>query len=299
MLSLEAISTIETIERKGSFAAAAKELGRVPSALTYTVQKIESDLDIKIFDRNHKTPILTPAGKALVNHGRSLLKSAYGLESLVKRVHSGWEPELRIACDTIFRVEKMYPLIQNFNLETKETRIKLSHEVLGGGWDALANDRCDLAIGVSGDSPSGGGYSTIEIGEIEFVFAVSPNHPLANEEQISIQKIKEHTMIVVADSSRVLQPKTVGVLDGQHQLTVPDMIAKICAQVLGMGCGNVPLHLIQNELNQKQLVIKKNEDKSPQVKFFIAWKTQNKGKALHWFLHKLNEASLLKSLFST
>jgi DNA-binding transcriptional LysR family regulator len=37
-LSLDALLVIDAIDRKGSFAAAAHELHRVPSAVTYTVQ---------------------------------------------------------------------------------------------------------------------------------------------------------------------------------------------------------------------------------------------------------------------
>lgn len=39
--SIEALLVLDAIERKGSFAAAAHELHRVPSALTYSVQKLE------------------------------------------------------------------------------------------------------------------------------------------------------------------------------------------------------------------------------------------------------------------
>ena len=37
-LTLEALRVMDAIDRRGSFAAAADELGRVPSALSYTMQ---------------------------------------------------------------------------------------------------------------------------------------------------------------------------------------------------------------------------------------------------------------------
>ena len=40
-ISIDALLVLDAIERKGSFAAAAHELHRVPSALTYSVQKLE------------------------------------------------------------------------------------------------------------------------------------------------------------------------------------------------------------------------------------------------------------------
>ncbi len=51
-LTLEALRVMDAIDRRGSFAAAADELGRVPSALSYTMQKLEEELDVVLFDRS-------------------------------------------------------------------------------------------------------------------------------------------------------------------------------------------------------------------------------------------------------
>ena len=49
-LTLEAIRVLDAIDRRGSFAAAADELGKVPSALSYTVQKLEEVILTKARD---------------------------------------------------------------------------------------------------------------------------------------------------------------------------------------------------------------------------------------------------------
>lgn len=51
-LTLDALQVLDAIERRGSFAAAAEALFRVPSAITYTVQKLEQDLTVPLFDRS-------------------------------------------------------------------------------------------------------------------------------------------------------------------------------------------------------------------------------------------------------
>lgn len=55
-LTLEALRVMDAIDRRGSFAAAADELGRVPSALSYTMQKLEEELDVVLFDRSGIAP---------------------------------------------------------------------------------------------------------------------------------------------------------------------------------------------------------------------------------------------------
>jgi DNA-binding transcriptional LysR family regulator len=64
-LTLDALEVLDAIARKGSFAGAAEALHRVPSAITYTAQKLEEDLGVSLFDRSGHRAVLTEAGKEL------------------------------------------------------------------------------------------------------------------------------------------------------------------------------------------------------------------------------------------
>lgn len=287
-LTLDALTVLDAIDRKGSFAAAAEELYRVPSAISYTIQKLEQDLGVTIFDRSGHRASLTPAGKSLLEEGRHLLRAAHDLESHVKRIATGWEAELSIAVDTILPLATIFPLVKDFYAENSGTRIYLRREVLGGSWDALATRRADLIIGASGEGPAGGHYSIFPLGEIEIVFAVASDHPLAtaNEPLISSEILK-YRAVAVADSSRQLPPRSVGLLTGQDVLTVPDMQSKLEAQVQGLGIGYMPRQMIQSEVETGKLVIKTVENINQTIDLFIAWRSDHKGKALKWFIEKL------------
>src|ERR1700712_5195953 len=178
-LSLDALSTVDAIARRGSFSAAAKELCRVPSTISYTVAKLEEDLGVQLFERFGPRVALTSAGAELLKEGRFLLKAASDLESRVRRVASGWETELTIGMDSMFALIALKEDIVAFYEVTSQTRLRLVTEALSGTWEALLDRRVDLLIGAAGDGPSGGGYTSEPIGEISFVFAVSPLHPLA------------------------------------------------------------------------------------------------------------------------
>jgi DNA-binding transcriptional LysR family regulator len=101
-LSIEALEVIDAIARKGSFAAAAESLFRVPSALTYSVRKLEQDLGISIFDRSGHRASLTEAGAELLKEGRYLLEAAQTLECRVKRIATGIETDISIAISDLF-----------------------------------------------------------------------------------------------------------------------------------------------------------------------------------------------------
>jgi len=298
-LTLDALAVLEAIDRKGSFAAAAEELHRVPSAVTYTVQKLEQDLDVLLFDRRGHRAQLTEAGKELLREGRHLLQAAAELESRVKRVATGYEVELRIAVDDVIPMERFHPLFRKFYDEKFGTRLRLLMEVYGGAWDALASGRADLVIGAPGEGPAGGGYSTRPLGTVNWLFAVAPTHLLARApEPIPPEEILKYRSVAAADSSRNLPPRTSGLLSGQDVLTVPDMRHKIAFQCAGLGVGYLPAQRMRSELASGQLVVKQVLESKPQVSLLIAWRTADKGKALRWFLREFEDGKLLESLLA-
>lgn len=289
-ISLEAIEILDAIDRRGSFAAAAEELFRVPSAVTYNVQKLEQDIGVALFDRSGHRAELTEAGKELLREGRQLLRAAGELESHVKRVATGCEAELRIAISDLFPINRFYPLVEQFYLQGFGTRIQLLREVYGGAWDALVSGRADISFGTPGEGPPGGGYNTHLLGMMDFVFAVAPHHALASiPEPLRADDILQHRAIAAADSSRNLPPRTSGILSGQDVFTVPDMQAKLDAHIQGLGVGYLPKMLAMRHAEVGHLVIKQVAEPKPSAPFYLAWRTQRPGKAIRWFVEKMQQ----------
>ncbi|MFT7228916.1 MAG: DNA-binding transcriptional LysR family regulator [Methylophilaceae bacterium] len=295
-LSIESLEVIDAITRKGSFAAAAESLFRVPSALTYTVKKLEEDLGLSLFDRSGHRAILTKAGEELFKEGRPLLEAAQVLESRVKRVATGIETDITIAISDLFSNTVILQALADFYLQDFGTRVKLTREVFGGSWDALITGRADISMGAPGDIPSGGGYATKLIGNLNFVFAVAPQHPLASlKEPLNSQSIIQYRAVAVADSSRNLPPRTAGILTGQDVLTVHNMESKLEAQIMGLGVGYVPKHLALRYAKAGKLIIKSVAESRNIAPTYIAWRNNAdkiSGKAQQWLLKRLEQISI-------
>lgn len=286
-LSLESLEVLDAIARKGSFAAAAESLFRVPSAVTYTVRKLEDDLGIALFNRSGHRAELTEAGAELLREGRNLLNAASEIESRVKRVASGIETELTIAISDVFNIAAVYPILNKFYAQNFGTRLKLLREVYGGSWDALLSGRADISLGAPGDAPPGIGYVAKPMGILKFHYAVAPSHPLAKlAEPLQNQDIMRYRSVSAADSSRNLTPRTSGILTGQDVLTVPDMIAKLQAQIAGLGVGYLPKNLAEQSAANGELIIKRVAEPKPEVTSFLAWRS-NGGKAQQWLIKEL------------
>jgi DNA-binding transcriptional LysR family regulator len=298
-LTLDSFQVLDAIDRKGSFASAANELHRVPSAITYSVKQLEESLGVELFDRKGHRAVLTDAGKELLAEGRRLLQAAADLECRVQQVAKGWESELRIAVDTIVGIDKLYGIIEEFYRERTGTRLRISSEVLGGTWDAIASGRADLAIGSAGDPPSGRTYATRVLGRVKMVFAAAPFHEICKSPQpLDDATIRRHRSVSVADSSRLLPPRTVGLLSGQDTLTVPTMEAKAAAQVAGLGVGFLPRWIAQREAAAGRLRILEVAAERPAAEALVAWRPGHEGRALQWFVKRFADPLVAAELLS-
>lgn len=303
VLSLDALRLVDAVARRGSLAGAAEELGRTPSSVTYAARRLEEDLDVLLFDRRGYRARLTPAAEELLREGRQLLAAAEELRRRVQRVARGWETELRIALDSVIPFSRLLPLIERFCAEAP-TQLRVSHEVLGGTWDALASGRSDLAIGASAGAPANGqhgvGWRTLRLGEAQFVFAVSPTHPLAAAASpLTPAQLRAHRQIVVGDTSQRLAPRTAGLIGAAGTITVPTMADKIAAQAAGLGVGYVPLHLVREQLARGELVAKTTEDEREQgerVALYAVWRADARGKAIDWWRRQLDAANVQAAL---
>ena len=288
-LTLDALRVIDAIDATGSFAAAGDALFRVPSAITYSVRKLEEDLGVTVFDRSGRRAKLTPAGRELLERGRRLLADAEGLEDRVRRMATGWETELRIAVDDILGAARLMPLLEAFYATACQTpRIRLLTEVYGGPTDALADNRADLAIGVTGELPQQPPLRSITLGWVPFVFCVAADHPLAeHSEPISTDHLRAVRAVVVSDTSRTLPGRSSGFLPEQDVLSVPSLAAKLGAQVRGLGVGFLPTCLAQPEIDAGRLVQRDVGIQREPALFKLVWRADREGRALDWFVRKL------------
>ena len=309
-LTPEALTMVDLIARTGSFAAAARELGKVPSALTYSVRQLEDALDVLLFDRSSRQARLTAAGKELLHEGRRLLLQMDAVANRVKRIATGWETELTVAVDTIVAPRAVFELIEAFyalRVATRDapesappTRLCLRSEVLSGTWEALATGAADLAIGTAIDPTQGNDIACEPLGEIEMVFAVAPHHPLASAvEPLSAATIAAHRVVAIADSARSLAPVTVGVQPGQDVLTVSSVAAKLEAMLRGLGCGSLPAPLLRPHAEAGRLRLLRTTLPARRNLLRYAWhapRSAPPGLALQWWLAQLRSKSTRRAL---
>jgi DNA-binding transcriptional LysR family regulator len=298
-LAPEALALLQTVARLGSFAAAARTLNLVPSAVTYRIRQIEDALDVLLFDRSSRQARLTAAGAELLREGERLLAEIDAVALRVKRVANGWESQLTIAVDTALSPSTVMELAQTFFALAPTTRLRLRDESLSGTLEALTSGRADLALGVTLEPGSSAGIQSGVLGEIAFVYVVAPHHPLAAAMgPLKDDVLRQHRAIAVSDSVQRGAAPTLGLLAGQDVLTVPTMRAKLDAQLRGLGAGFVPEPMARPYIESGLLVAKPVQRSAQRLeRLSYAWRAAGgTGCALQWWLEQLEKPATRRAL---
>lgn len=300
VLTPDALGLLQAVADHGSFAAAARELGLVPSAVTYRIRQIEDALDVLLFDRSSRQARLTAAGNELLCAGEQLLRDVDTIANRVKRVATGWEAELTVAVDGVLSNSTIMELAAAFYALAPTTRLRLREETLSGTLDALISGRADLALGVVLEPGTTAGVQSLLLGDLPFVYAVAPHHPLAALPQpIRDEVLVQHRAVAVADSTQRGSSMTMGLLAGQDVLTVPTMRAKLDAQLRGLGGGFLPEPLARPYLESGRLVAREVQRPTRNIRMSYAWRdggSLGPGRALQWWLQQLESPATRSAL---
>jgi DNA-binding transcriptional LysR family regulator len=74
---------------------------------------------------------------------------------------------------------------------------------------------------------------------------------------------------------------------------VPTLETQLAAQIRGLGVGTVPECIAAGPLNRGQLVRKEVSGMRSVTQFYLAWRDDEAGKALRWWVDQLDRPDLI------
>ena len=235
----------------------------------------------------------------LLREGGRLLQDIDAVANRVRRVATGWEPQLTLSIDGVISPHTMLELVEAFYAMSPPTRLKLRDGIMSGTREALTSGRADLAIGVSNIASDVAGLQQAPLGDLLFIYVVAPHHPLASmPEPITDAVMLRHRAVAVADSAQ-RGGMTMGLLGGQDVLTVDTMQAKVQVQLRGLGGGFLPEPMVRPYLEAGRLVAKRVARPERQLRLHYAWGGPGftaPGRALQWWLQQLQSPTTRKAL---
>jgi len=137
--TLDQLRVFLTVVEVGSFAGAARRLGRATSVISYSIANLEAQLGVLLFDREPtRKPQLTEAGRAVLSEARTVTNGINGLRAKVKGLLHGLEAEIHLVLDVMLPASRVVDALKAFRAEFPTVSLRLYVEALG----AVAAVRC-------------------------------------------------------------------------------------------------------------------------------------------------------------
>ncbi|WP_407506987.1 LysR family transcriptional regulator [Vibrio parahaemolyticus] len=291
-ITLEALHILDAIDRRGSFAAAANELDRAPSSLSYQIQKIEQDLDINIFDRSGHKALFTEAGKLILERGRAILQASEKLVNDATLLANGWELDITVAFDGIIPISNFFQMVDAL-AEVSSTRIRLQEEILAGSWESLNTGRADLLVCPSLDTlPQE--VKAEKIGKMSMIWVAATEHYVHKRSgEFDDSAREKYRIIAIADTAREQPALSINIIQKQPRLTVTNFTAKVEALTAGLGIGTLPRQIALPLIEKGVLKQIEGTEEQP-MDIILAWRRNTMGEAKSWCIQYLKKNWKLK-----
>lgn len=288
--TLDQLRIFLAVANEGSFNKAAKKLGRALSVVSYGIAALEAQLAVRLFDREgSRRPRLTEAGRALLADARTITDDVDGLVSRARGILQGLETELALSLDVMVPSAVIAGVLRDFQTMFPTVNLRLHVEALGAVAAHVLDRRADL--GVSG--PDILDLSELQhraIGSVELVPVAAPSHPLAERAHIEPGETSGHLQLVLTDRSPLTEGRDFSVFS-PRTWRLADLGAKHALLVEGIGWGNMPWHMVADDLAAGRLVaLRLPEASSFDYRLNALWRKDSRpGPAAAWMLEALIE----------
>ena len=285
--TLDQLRVFLTVVEVGSFAAAARKLHRATSVVSYTIANLETQLGVSLFDRQTtRKPQLTDAGRTVLAEARTITNGVHGLRAKVKGLLQGLEAQVHLVLDVMLPAERVVDALRSFREAFPTVALHLHMEALGAVTERVINRAA--IIGVSGPMNDGiDGIERIAAGSVELIPVAAPHHPLAADPAIAPGATREFTQLVLSDRSVLTKDQEFAVLS-THTWRLADLGAKHMLLREGIGWGNMPAPMVQEDLDSGRLVLLNlPEYQSGTYTFDVIYRTDlPPGPAARWLIER-------------
>ncbi len=292
-LSLDHMRAALAVARSGSFSAAARELNRTQSAVSYAVSALEQQIGVALFDRvDGKPPFPTEAGRVIFREMEVVLRQANHLKEAAKAVAAGLEPEVALVLDSHFPLDAIVPTLQEFQRLFPAVQLRLAVEAMGAVLEEVRRDSAALGVTASAQT-----LPAEMIGDalapITRIPVVAAHHALAvameAQRPVPHGVLLEHVQIVQSDRSEATRERDYTV-HASRTWRVTDLFVKHTLLLAGLGWGYMPEHLVAADLAEgrlKQLRAKGLREANSVAAVVIRMRDRLLGPAGQWLLTQL------------
>lgn len=252
-ITLDQFSVFLAIVDEGSFAAAARRMGRAQSAITYAIQKLEDQCGVALFDRSTYRPTLTKQGSALLPRVRRIMEDLGDFRVQAQSMARGVEASVVMVVETFLPLSIIAPALSQFHAAYPMVQLRIVAVPPRDAINQLAEHKADFGLFMSSPKPEHD-LESMMAAEMDFVAVATPDHPLAKlAPQFEKETMREHLQIVVSNPKASNDGNAYGVV-GVNQWHVSDVRLRYDLIMAGIGWGSMPRPMVEEDIVRGRLV---------------------------------------------
>src|SRR5215472_8394378 len=237
----------------GSFAGAARKLGRATSVVSYSIANLEAQLGVELFDRKStRKPQLTEAGRTVWSEARTISNGVNSLRAKVRGLLEGLESEVHLVLDVMLPASRVTDALKAFRVEFPTVSLRLYVEALGAVRQMVLDGTA--GIGICGPlDVEIAGLERIGVGSVELIPVAAPDHALVRAGKNPPGAGRDHIQLVLTDRSSLCDGQDRGVI-GAQTWRLGDLGAKHMLLREGIGWGYMPEPMVRDDIERGRLV---------------------------------------------
>lgn len=196
--TIDQLEAFITAANSDSFSAAARKLGKAQSRVSTSIANLEIDLNITLFDRTKRLPVLTNAGEQLLDEAQMILNQCQRLQARASSVAKEQEIELVIAADEAVPIGTFQPIFKKISLKFPLLKIILMSGTRNDISYLVETGKADIGLQFDiGELPPH--LDFLPIGSFHNVLIVSPDHALASISAPTISQLQIHRQLLICN----------------------------------------------------------------------------------------------------
>lgn len=219
---------------------AARNLGKVQSALSTSIGLLEADLNLELFDRSRRALRLTAAGEVMLLEAHALLRQADVLERRALELSQGQPARLEIALDEALPLEPVSLLLKELAARWPALELTVLNGTASEVMAYVAEGRSRIAFQFD-RGPAAAQFAQRYIGTVPQAICVARTHSLARQGQVSRKDLAGHRQLLMhieGAEQAVISPS---VWRSDSFYVIADMVAD------GLGWAILPLNIAEYE----------------------------------------------------
>lgn len=195
MIELDGIKAFVTIADCGSFSQAAARLHLTQPAVSKRIALLESRMGVRLFDRIGRTVNLTAPGHELLERGREILQRVEDTERAITNLSGITSGRLSLATSHHIGLWRLPPVLKAYSARYPDVSLDLHFMDSEVAYEQIVQGNLELGI-ITLAPGQHERLKSISIWRDDLVFMCAPDHPLTNEDIVTIEQLSEHAAIL-------------------------------------------------------------------------------------------------------